>query len=161
MNTRMFLIVVGLAMLDVGCTRYSYPPNTPATASSLNQDIIASHNAPKTLGRANLEVVSMACQGSDYAINVHYEQGFEDVRFLDLQYQALPKSGNGARTFTQPTGILEIKKPEVSGDVTLTIPGDKISGKDSDVLLRLRLKTLTVVEYVSVQEQVHISDVCR
>lgn len=160
MNSRKFLIVVGLAILVAGCNRYNYPHNA-VTASSVNQDIVASHSAPKTMGDAHLEVMGMTCQGSDYAVNIHYEQGFDDVQFLDLQYQVLPKSGNVNVVFTQPTGMLEIKPPVASGDVTLTIPGAKIPGKDSDVLLRLKLKTRLIVEYLSVQEQVHVSDTCK
>lgn len=161
MNARWFPVVVGLAMLAAGCTRYSYPPNTPPTASSLNQDLIASLSAPKMAGVARLEVVGMACQGIDYEIKLRYDQGFDDVLFLDLQYQVLPKSSNGAQVFAQPTGILEIKPPAPTGDVTLTIPGAQVPGKDSDVLLRLKLKTVTIVEFISPQEQIHISDVCQ
>lgn len=161
MNTRKFLIGVGLAMLVAGCNHYSYPKSSSPTASSINQDIIASHSAPKTAGEASLEVEGVACQGSDYVVKVHYVQGFEDIQFLDLQYQVLPKSGSATISFTQPTGMLEIKPPAVSGDVTLTIPGNQIPGKDSDVLLRLKLKTRLIVDYLSVQEQIHISDICR
>lgn len=161
MHTRQFLMVVGLAMLEVGCTRYSYPPNALPTASTINQDMIASLSAPKAPGVARLEVMGMTCQGTDYAITLHYEQGFEDVQFLDVQYQLLPRTSMGSPVFTQPSGFLEIKPPASAGDVTLTIPGDQVPGKDSDVLLRLKLKTLTVVEFISPQEQIHISDICR
>lgn len=161
MNARKFLIGVGLSVLAAGCNRYSYPPSNVTTASSVNQDIIASHSAPKTAGEAHLEVASVACQGSDYVVKVRYDQGFEDIQFLDLQYQVLPKSSNVNLLFTQPTGTLEIKPPAESGDITLIIPGDKIPGKDSDVLLRLKLKTRLIVEYLSAQEQLHISDICR
>lgn len=161
MTSRCFFFVIGLAIGVAGCNRYSYPANKPPTASSINQDIIASHGAPKVAGVANLEVTGMVCQGKDYVIKVHYDQGFEGTQFLGLQYQILPKSANDVRVFTQPTGMLEIKPPTSSGDVTLTIPGDNIPGKDSDVLLRLKLKTLTILEATSPQEQVHISETCR
>ncbi len=161
MNYRTVLMTAVAGVVFNGCTRYSYPPNTPVTASALNQDLIASHGAPKLAGEARLEIAGMTCQGGDYVLKVHYEQGFESVQFLDLQYQVLPKSSNGAPVFTQPTGILEIKPPAHSGDVTLIIPGDKVPGKDADLLLRLRLKTLAIVEYASPQEQVHVSDTCR
>lgn len=161
MKTQRSLMVIGLAMIVAGCTRYSYPPNTPPTASTLNQDLIASHAAPKVAGVAHLEILGMACLGADYTVKVHYEQGFESVQFLDLQYQVLPKSSNSTHLFTQPTGQLEIKPPAPAGDVTLTIPGDKVPGKDSDVLFRLKLKTLTIVEFLSPQEQIHIGDVCK
>lgn len=161
MNTRWFLMVVGLAMLGAGCNRYSYPPKATVTASSANQNLIASLSAPNVAGSARLDVAEMACQGGDYAVKIHYDQGFDAVQFLDLQYQVVPKSSNVTHLFTQPTGFLEITPPAKSGDVTLTIPGDKVPGGDSDVLLRLKLKTLTIVEYVSPQEQLHISDTCR
>lgn len=161
MNTRWFLIVVGLTMLFAGCNRYSYPPKATLTASSANQNLIASLSAPNAAGSARLDVVDMSCQGSDHVINVHYDQGFDAVQFLDLQYQVVPKSSNGTRVFTQSTGTLAVQPPTASGDLALTIPGEQIPGKDSDVLLRLKLKTLTVVEYISPQEQIHISETCR
>lgn len=160
MMSRSILMMVMMAAV-AGCTRYGYPPNNMQSAASVNADLVAAHGTPKTLGRSHVRVDDVSCAGADYAIKVHYEHDFEKVEYLNLQYQVMPKSSHTAPLFTRPSGLLELDPWSVAGDVTLTVPGKLVTEKDSDILLRLKLKSKTVFEHLSAQEQVHISELCR
>lgn len=161
MMSRMILVVLFVVMACTGCNRYSYPPNTMQSAAGVNADLVSSRVAPKTLGNSRLTVEGMSCAGSDYAIKVHYEHDFEQVEYISLQYQVVPKSSNPEPIFTRPNGLIDLDPWSIAGDVTLTVPAKWVTEKGSDILLRLKLKSKTVIEHLSAQEQVHVSALCR
>jgi hypothetical protein len=131
------------------------------SAAGVNADLVSSRMAPKTLGSSQVDVTGMSCAGGDYALNVHYTHDFENVDYIILQYQVVPKSSNTNPIFTKPTGVLELDPWAIAGDANLTIPGKFVSEKDSDILVRLKLKSKTVLEHLSFQKQAHISELCK
>lgn len=155
------LILMMLVVAAAGCTRYSYPPNTMQSAAGVNADLVSSRVAPKTMGSSQVDVVSMSCESGNYALKVHYNHDFEKVDYITLQYQVVPKSSNTDPIFTKPTGLMDLDPWAIAGDVNLTIPGTLVTDKGSDILLRLKLKSRTVIEHLSAQEHVHISELCR
>lgn len=161
MKSRLILVVLFVVMACMGCDRYSYPPNTMQSATDVNADLVSSRVAPKTMGTSQVDVLSMSCAGSDYALKVHYSHDFEKVEYLNLQYQIVPKTSNPDPIFTRPSGLLELDPWAIAGEVTLTVPGTRVTERGSDILLRLKLKSKTVIEHLSAQEQVHISELCR
>lgn len=160
-NSRFILWALAIAILESGCAQYSYPSNQPSSASSLNTDLIASYAVPKTAVSSFVNVLSMTCQGMDYVVTTHFEHGFDKVVYASLQYQVLnPTTGQG-QVFTVPTGIMDLDATQQSGDVQLIIPGSKVTEKNSDILLRLKLRSNTVFESLSPQEQIHVSELCQ
>lgn len=160
-NSRLILWALAVVILESGCTHYSYPSNQPSAASSLNADLIASRAAPKTAGSSFVNVASMACQGTDYVISAHYEHSFDKVIYASLQYQVVDPTAGQSPIFTVPTGIMDLDATQQTGDVQLVIPGSKVTEKNSEILLRLKLRSKTVFESLSPQEQVHVGELCK
>ncbi len=160
MKNYLFLVALVIATVEVGCTHYSYPPHTE-TASSLNADLISSHDAPKALGSAIFDIKTMTCQGADYLLTVHYDTTFEDIQYADLQYQVIPNNPGAQILFTQPNGSMSLDPKQASGDVVLKVAANQVTEKDSDILVRIKLRSKIVMDFVSAQEQIHVTDLCR
>lgn len=158
---RLILWALAVVVLESGCTHYNYPPNQLSTASSLNSDLIASRAAPKMDGYSSVNVLSMSCQGSDYVVAAHYEHNFDKVIYAGLQYQVVDPVAGGSPAFSVPAGTMDLDATQQSGDVQLIIPGSKIVEKNSEILLRLKLRSKTVFESISPQEEVHVSTLCN
>lgn len=160
MQRRCVLVVLVLVGMAAGCKQYSYPEPAP-TAASLNYDLIAGRTAPLSVGKSHMEVRDLQCSGPDYVLSVYYEHDFLDAQFAELQYQTLRSSSTTSPVFTRPAGVLALAPEQTKEVVSLTIPADQMPGKDSDVLLRLKIKSPTVLEYISSQEEVHVEGECK
>lgn len=160
MQRRCVLVVLVLVGMAAGCKQYSYPEPAP-TAASINYDLIAARTAPLSVGKSMIQVRDLQCSGADYTFTVYYEHDFIDAQSVELQYQTLPPSITTPPTFTQPMGVMTLAPETTTGEVGLTIPAADMPRKGSDVLLRLKIKSPTVLEYISSQEEVHVEGECQ
>lgn len=157
MSTRIFL-VAGLATVSA-CNQYSYPESPTRPASGVNEQLF-SESAGLFRGGATVTITDLKCQGPDYVLTVHYDQSFEEVQHFSLQYQVSRPSPSTLPVFTQPTGIMALGRATPAGDVNLVIPGSQVIRDSSDILVRLKLSTPTVLEYTSGVELIHLDSLC-
>lgn len=154
------VLIVAIALL-AACTRYSYPENTAVPALSAQANLSSASSNGLTSASSSAQILDVSCQGDNYSLRVAYQHGFEKVTYQDLQYQIYAESNNSLRQITKPTGIVAIDNLESEGEVSFVIPSASFEEKESDVVVRLRLKTRQIIEATSPYDIIHIAGGCR
>lgn len=163
MMCRLFLIIIVATAMGTACNHYDYPASTPASsaAAALNQNLVSSYGTVTGNSSSHVSIQDMQCRGEDYVVTVHVGHNFEGVQYLALQYQVVYELSNGLPTFTQPMDTLVLDIAKSQADVVLTIPGANVLKPNSDILVRLKLKTRDVIEHTSAVESIHVTNACH
>ncbi|PIR20818.1 MAG: hypothetical protein COV45_04480 [Deltaproteobacteria bacterium CG11_big_fil_rev_8_21_14_0_20_47_16] len=153
------LIIV--AVVATACTRYSYPSSSAMPALSAQANLSSSTSPNSLKSSSSAKIVDVACVGSDYQLRVSYQQDFDKVIQQDLQYQVFPESSEEIRQVTHPTGTVPIETVAPKGEVTFVIPATKFQESQSDIVLRLRIKSQQIIEATSPYDIIHVSHGCN